>query len=65
MTLEEIVDSEELKTLVRDYRGMCFWNVADDFMPKTREQVVLALDNAEHYGTLDAYRRAGVIRKWL
>ena len=65
MTIEEIVDSKALKSVVDDYRAMCFWNVASDFFPKTREEVVFALDNLDRYGTLDAYRRAGEIRSWL
>jgi len=44
---------------------MCFWNMAEDFMPQTREQVLIAIDNLERYGTLDAYRRAALIRSWL
>lgn len=65
MTLEAILNSQELKSVVDDYRSMCFWNLAEDFMPQTREQVLVALDNLERYGTLDSFRRAGVIRKWL
>lgn len=65
MPLDAILSSAELKSVVEDYRSMCFWNMAEDFMPQTREQVLAALDNLERYGTLDAYRRAGVIRSWL
>ena len=65
MSLDSILLSSELKSVVEDYRSMCFWNMAEDFMPKTREQVLIALDILERYGTLDAYRRAGVIRSWL
>ena len=65
MTEEEIVNSKELKSVVEDYRSMCFWNFAEDFMPKDRRQVFLALDTLERYGNMDAYRRAGEIRQWL
>lgn len=65
MTIEEIVNSQELRSAVSDYRSMCFWNFAEDFMPKDRRQVLLVLDNLERYGDLAAYRRAGVIRQWL
>jgi len=65
MTIQEIVESKELKTVIEDYRGMCFWNVASDFFPRTRDEIVFALDSLDHYGTLDAYRRAGEIRSWL
>ena len=65
MGIEEIVNSKELCSAVNDYRGMCFWNFDEEFMPKNRRQVILALDNLERYGDLAAYRRAGVIRQWL
>lgn len=65
MSVERIVSSPELKSLVNDYRSMCFWNMAEDFMPRTREEVLIVLDNLERYGTMDAYRRAGVVRSWL
>lgn len=65
MTIEEIVQSEAVHTLVNDYRGMCFWNLAEDFLPRTREQLLMTLDYLERYGDLAAYRRAGRIRKWL
>lgn len=65
MSDEYIISSQELQSLVNDYRSMCFWNMAEDFMPRTREEVLVALDNLERYGTMDAYRRAGVIRTWL
>ena len=65
MTIEEIVKSETVRTLVDEYRGMCFWNFAEDFLPRTREQLLMVLDNLERYGDLAAYRRAGRIREWL
>lgn len=65
MAIGEIIGSEQMRSLVEDYRAMCFWNFSEDFMPSTREQVILALDAVERYGDLNAYRRAGEIRKWL
>ena len=65
MTDEEIVNSKELKSVIEDYLSMCFWNFTEDFMPKNRRQVFLALDPLERYGNMDAYRRAGEIRQWL
>ena len=65
MSLDAILSSSELRSVVEDYRSMCFWNMAEDFMPQNREQVLVALDCLERYGTLDSYRRAEVIRSWL
>ena len=65
MALEAIIESREFRSLIEDYRGMCFWNLPEDFMPTNRQQVILALENLEHYGDMAAYRRAGEIRRWL
>ena len=65
MSDEQIINSNELRSVVEDYRSMCFWNFPEDFMPRNRRQALLALDNLERYGDMAAYRRAGEIRKWL
>ena len=65
MTIQEIVDSEALRTVVDDYRSMCFWNMDENFFPGNRREVLLALDNLEKYGDMKAYRLAGEIRQWL
>ena len=65
MTVDEIIRTPEWRSLLDDYRTMCFWNVAEDFLPQNERQLLFALDNLERYGTLDAYRRAGRIREWL
>ena len=65
MTIQEIINSEALKTVVADYRSMCFWNVDENFFPSNRREVLFALDNLEKYGDMRAYRLAGEIRQWL
>ena len=65
MTIEEIVNSETLRTAVEDYRSMCFWNLDEHFFPANRREVLLTLDNLERYGDMKAYRLAGKIRQWL
>lgn len=65
MSISEIVKSKELRSAVEDYRGICFWNMDEDFMPTNRWQVLFALDNLERYGNMVAYRRTGEIRAWL
>jgi len=65
MTIEEIVRTEDVRSVVEDYRSMCFWNVAEDFFPRDRAQLLMALDSLEKYGDMAAYRRAGRIRQWL
>ncbi len=65
MTIREIAESEEFRSVVNDYRGMCLWNFPEDFMPKNERQIEMVVDRLEHYGDLSAYRRAGRIREWL
>lgn len=65
MTIDEILDSKGLRSMIEKYRTRCFWNMAKDFMPRTKEQVVLALKRLEQHGDLVAYRYAGVAKTWL
>ena len=65
MTIEEIVKSQEYRSVVADYRDTCLWFAKDVFAPKDRlqlEQILLAI---ETNGDMDAFKRAGRIRKWL
>ena len=65
MTVKEIVESEAFKSVVEDYRSMCFWNMDENFFPSNKREVLLALGNLEKYGDMRSYRLAGEIRKWL
>ena len=65
MTIEDIVNSKEFQSVVEDYRGMCLWSLPEDFMPGNERQVHCLVECLEHYGDLNAYRKAGEIRKWL
>ena len=65
MTIEEIVNSKELRSLIDDYRGMCLWYADEKLYPKDRQQVEWILTAIESYGDMAAYKRAGRIRQWL
>ena len=65
MTVSEIIQTEEVKSVIENYRSMCFWSFPDDFMPKNKRQLLLALDSLELYGYRVAYQKAGEIRQWL
>ena len=65
MTVKEIVESEAFKSVVEEYRSMCFWNMDENFFPSNKREVILALDNLEKYGDMKSYRLAGEMRKWL
>ena len=47
MTVSEIIRTEAVKSVIENYRSMCFWSFPDDFMPKNKRQLLLALDSLE------------------
>ena len=65
MAIENIVKSDKFIAAIKKYRSMCFWNLAADFIPKNRSEIMLAIENLEKYGDLKAYKLAGEIRAWL
>ena len=65
MTVEEIVNTEEFQSLMRDYRTMCLWFAPENCCPHNDVQLEQILTSFERYGDLAAYKRAGRIRKWL
>ena len=65
MDIQDIVNSEDVKFIMDNYRSMCFWSFPEDVMPQNKEQLVLALECLERYGDRDAYCKAGEIRQWL
>ena len=65
MSVEEIIKIKEYVSVVDDYRGMCFWNVSEDFVPRTRRDLLFVAENLEKYGDLKAYKIAGEMRQWL
>ena len=65
MTKTDNISMADVCTMVDDYRGMCFWNMADDFKPQNASQLKLVAERLENYGDMVAYRFAGRIREWL
>ena len=65
MTIKDILSKDEVRSVVDDYRGMCFWSMAEDFTPRDARQLLLVAENLERYGDMAAYRHAGRIREWL
>lgn len=65
MTIENFINSEELKAIVDDYRAMCLWSMDEGFMPKDERQLAVLAESLERYGDMSAYRKAGRIREWL
>ena len=67
MTVQEISDTVQYRTLVKDYRDTCLW-FADGRLvdhPSDVRQLVMILASIESNGDANAFRRAGEIRQWL
>ena len=65
MTIEEITKTDEFRSLVEEYRGMCLWFADDVLHPKSRVQMEQVLSSIEANGDMSAYKRVGRIRRWL
>ena len=65
MTIQEIVDSEAYKSVVRDYRDVCLWFADLSKSPQNEVQLEQVLSSIETYGDAEAFRRIGKIRSWL
>lgn len=65
MTIEEIANSDEYKSVITDYKDTCLWSATGYWHPQDAQQLDYLLTCIETYGDMDAYRRVGRIRKWL
>lgn len=65
MALWEIVESEDFKSVVRDYRQTCLWFANDVYHPRDEIQLEQILSAIESHGDMAAFKRVGRIRKWL
>ena len=65
MTIQEIVNSECYKSVVRDYRDVCLWFADLSKHPQNEVQLEQVLSSIETYGDAEAFKRVGRIRSWL
>ncbi len=65
MSFKEIIDSEDFKTVVRDYRSTCLWFANDVYAPRDEVQLEQILSAIEAHGDMAAFKRVGRIRRWL
>jgi len=56
---------EVLRRLVDEYRGRCLWSLKADYYPETPEEALRVLDTIQRHGDLDAFRRAGELKRWV
>ena len=67
MTVQEISDTIQYRTLVKDYRDTCLW-FADSRLvdhPSDILQLSMILSSIESNGDAEAFKRAGEVRQWL
>ena len=65
MTVEEIVQTPQFRSVVEDYRDTCLWYMNRALHPENDLQLEQVLTAIENHGDLAAYKRVGEIRKWL
>lgn len=65
MSFREVINSDDFKSVVRDYRDMCLWFANDVYAPKDEVQLEQILSAIESHGDMAAFKRVGRIRKWL
>lgn len=61
--IEEAI--RDVRTLVDEYRGQCFWFLRQDYYPTTLAEAHRALVYIERYGDREAHRKANRLKRWL
>jgi len=56
---------DKLAALVDEYRATCLWFLRPDYYPRTAPEAIKVLEAIEKHGDVDAFRRAGELRRWL
>ncbi|MEW5982084.1 MAG: hypothetical protein AB1806_06900 [Acidobacteriota bacterium] len=57
--------TDELRRLVDAYRSRCLWFLAPGYYPETDAEVLTVLDHIQRHGDLEAFRRAGALKRWV
>ena len=65
MEVWEIAQTDEYKSVVRDYRTQCLWFTDAGDSPENELQLEMILNAIETHGDMEAFKRVGRIRKWL
>lgn len=56
---------EQIDDLVDEQRIACLWFLRPDYLPSTDEERLSALELIQKHGDLAAFRRAGILKRWL
>lgn len=63
--MNDIAINTDVRLLVDQYREQCLWFSAEDYYPETVQEMIFVLDRIQRYGGLDAFKKAGALKKWL
>lgn len=56
---------EAIDLLVEEYRARCLWSAPTDYLPRSDDERLLALDKIERHGDRSGFIRARELRGWL
>ena len=65
VTSDARATDEALHGLIDEYRDRCLWFLAPGYYPRTPAEILRVLDSIEKHGDLQAFKRAGAIRRWV
>lgn len=54
-----------INRLVEEYRTRCLWFAPKDYLPRTNDERLLALDKIQRHGDRSGFVRARELRAWL
>lgn len=57
--------ASQIDALVDAERDACLWFLRGDYYPLTRDEQLVTLEAIQARCTLDVYRRAGELKRWL
>jgi hypothetical protein len=65
MKTEIEVAMSRVRDLVQQYRAQCLWFLRADYFPGSVAEAARVLDYIQRHGDLEAFRRAGELKRWL
>ncbi len=54
-----------VNALVDEHRASCLWFLKPDYYPTTTAEACRVLNAIEKHGSLDSFRKAAELRRWL
>jgi hypothetical protein len=57
--------SAAVNELIDEHRVQCLWFLRENYYPSTLEARIRTLGYIERHGSLEAFRRAAALKRWL